>query len=271
MRQEGRLVTAGQHSFTVVQISDTHLGQHPGPIRSGYPDSDAQLETVLLDVLRLHHGADLVLVTGDLAEDPEAPVYQRLVGHLARLPAPIVGLAGNHDDPGIAREVFVGAGHGFDGERVLGNWLVVGLDSCWPGHSAGLVHPSELHRLEDSIDRHPEHWVLVAVHHPPVTVGSRWLDRLTLTNGDELLATMARHPQVRACVFGHIHQNYDAMHGPIRLLGCPSTLVQFLPEASDFALEPVESGYRVLRLHPDGELETEVRRVPATVPGELPV
>ena len=263
-------MTTGQQIFTLVQISDTHLGQHPGPIRAGYPDSDAQLEAVVDDVLRYHRDADLVLVTGDLAEDPEAAVYQRLVGHLARLPAPIVALAGNHDDRGIARETFVTAGHGFDGERVLGNWLVVGLDSCWPGHSAGLVAPAELQRLEDSIARHPGFRVLVAVHHPLVPVASRWLDRLALTNGDELLATMARHPEVQACIFGHIHQTYDAMHGSIRLLGCPSTLVQFLPAAADFALETAESGYRVLRLHHDGRIETEVRRVPGTLPTGLP-
>jgi len=263
-------VTTEQDSFTVVQVSDPHLGRQPGPIRDGYPDSDAQLATVVDDIVRHPHGADLFLVTGDLAEDPEPPVYQRLTDHLARLPAPIVALAGNHDDRGLARDTFVSAGHGFEGERVLGDWLVVGLDSCWPGHTAGWVRPAELERLTDSIERHPGHWVLVAVHHPPVTVGSRWLDRLALTNGDELLTALARQPRVRTCVFGHIHQGYDAMHGSVRLLGCPSTLVQFLPEAEDFALEPVESGYRVLHLHRDGRVETELRRVPGTRPAGLP-
>ncbi|MBS0001808.1 MAG: metallophosphoesterase [Thioalkalivibrio sp.] len=263
-------MTTARNVFTVVQISDPHLGLQPGPIRTGYPDSDAQLAAVLDDALRHQGDADLALVTGDLAEDPVPAVYQRLIGHLARLPAPMLALAGNHDDRGIARDAFVGAGHGFEGERVLGDWLVIGLDSCWPGHTAGWVQKPELERLADSIERHPGHWVLVAVHHPLVRVGSRWLDRLTLTNGDEVLAALARHPRVRACIFGHIHQGYDAMHGSIRLLGCPSTLVQFLPEAADFALEPVESGYRVLRLHHDGSVETELRRVPGTRPTGLP-
>jgi len=259
------MVTAEQQSFTVVQISDIHLGLEPGPLREGLPDSDAQLEAVLLDVRRRHRSADLVLVTGDLADDPKAPDYQRMIDHLSGLTSPIVALAGNHDDHGAARETFLRSGHGFDGEQVLGDWLVVGLNSCWPGHIEGLVEPGELQRLEESIARHPGHWVLVAVHHPVVLIGSRWLDELTLTNGDQLLATMARHPNVRACVFGHIHQAYDEMHGPIRLLACPSTLMQFLPASVDYTLDPVESGYRVLQLHPDGSLETEVRRVPGTL------
>jgi 3',5'-cyclic-AMP phosphodiesterase len=259
-----------QSEITVIQITDTHLGREPGPIRAGYPDSDAQLEAVLDDVLRHHPAPDLTLVTGDLAEDPETPVYERLVQHLSRLPAPITALAGNHDDRDRACEAFLAAGHGFDGERVLGNWLIIGLDSSWLGHVAGLVSADELRRVEDAIAWHPEHWVLVAVHHPVVPVGSRWLDRLGLTNGDELLSLLGRHPRARAVIFGHIHQTLDQMHGSIRLLGCPSTMVQFLPGAEDFALDPVESGYRVLRLHADGRLETEIRRVPATRPAALP-
>lgn len=263
-------MTGAQDAITVIQISDTHLGRVPGPMRPGYPDSDAQLAAVLEDVLSHPGTADLVLVTGDLAEDPEPPVYQRLLQHLARLPAPLLGLAGNHDDRALAQAAFVAAGHGFEGERVLGNWLIIGLDSCWPGHTPGLTSHEELRRVDDAITRHPELWVLVAVHHPVVPVHSRWLDRLGLTNGDELLGVLTRHPRVRACIFGHIHQEHDAMHGSVRLLGCPSTLVQFRPLADDFALEGIESGFRVLRLHRDGRIDTEVRRVAGTCPADLP-
>ena len=257
------------NDITVIQITDTHLGRTPGPIRSGYPDSDAQLAAVLEDLARQHDAPDLVLVTGDLAEDPEKPVYERLLEHLSVLPAPIAALAGNHDDHAIARRSFIDAGHGFDGERVLGNWLIIGLDSSWAGHAGGLASATELQRIEDAISRHPEHWVLVAVHHPVVPVGSLWLDRIGLSNGGELLDRLEQHRQVRACIFGHIHQAFDGMHGSIRLLGCPSTLVQFQPGSLLFALDPAEAGYRILRLYPDGRLETAVRRVPGTRPTAL--
>ncbi len=259
-----------QSEITVIQVTDTHLGRAPGPIRPGYPDSDAQLSAVLEDLARRHDAPDLLLVTGDLAEDPETPVYERLLGHLSRIAAPIVALAGNHDDHGIARRSFIEAGHGFDGEQVLGNWLIIGLDSSWAGHAGGLASAPELQRVEDAIRRHPGHWVLVAVHHPVVPVGSLWLDRIGLNNGGDLLALLERHPRVRACIFGHIHQAFDGMHASIRLLGCPSTLVQFQPASPMFALDPIESGYRILRLHPDGRLETEIRRVPGTRPAALP-
>ena len=254
----------------MIQITDTHLGRAPGPIRPGYPDSDAQLSAVLEHLARQHDAPDLLLVTGDLAEDPETPVYDRLLRHLSRMPAPITALAGNHDDHGIARRSFIEAGHGFDGEQILDDWLVIGLDSSWTGHAGGTISAQELQRVEDTILRHPGHWVLVAVHHPMVPVGSLWLDRIGLSNGGDLLALLEQHPRVRACVFGHIHQAFDGMHGSIRLLGCPSTLVQFQPGSPMFALDPAEAGYRILRLYPDGQLETEIQRVPGTLPVALP-
>jgi Icc protein len=253
-----------QPQHTLIQISDTHLGRAPGPIRPGYPDSDTQLQAVLADVRGRYPDAALVLVTGDLAEDPETGTYVRLAHYLSELPAPVSALAGNHDDHGVAQQAFTAAGHAFDAEQRIGNWLIVNLNSAWPGHTPGLLPGEELARLQSALRRYPDCWVLVAVHHPVVPVGSRWLDALGLTNGDELLAVLERHPKVRACIFGHIHQVFDAMHGTVRLLGCPSTCVQFLPGAEDFALDPDDAGYRVIRLNEDGGFETWVERVPNT-------
>jgi len=257
-------VASATTGITVIQITDTHLGVEPGPIRPGQPDSDAQLAAVLEQLQRRHPTADLVLVTGDLVEVPEPPAYQRLVRQLSGLPAPLVALAGNHDDRTLAHQVFTHAGHGFDGERVIGPWLILGVDSSYPDHSAGWVSAAELQRIEDSIARHPAHWVLVAVHHPVVAIGSEWMDAIGLLNGEEFLARLTPHARVRACVFGHIHQTFDQTHGGLRLLGCPATCVQFRPGSKDFALDPEEAGYRVLHLHPDGRLETRIERVADT-------
>lgn len=250
--------------ITVIQITDTHLGVEPGPIRPGQRDSDAQLAAVLEDLQRQYPAPDLMLVTGDLVEVPEAPAYERLVRHLSGLPAPLLALAGNHDDRTLAHPIFTQAGHGFEGERVIGPWLILAVDSSYPGHAAGRVPAAELQRIEDSIARHPAHWVLVAVHHPVVAIGSEWMDRIGLLNGEDFLARLTPHSRVRACVFGHIHQAFDQMHGDLRLLGGPATCVQFRPGSRDFALDPEDAGYRVLHLHPDGRLETRVERVADT-------
>ena len=51
------------------------------------------------------------------------------------------------------------------------------------------------------------------------------------------------------------------MHEGIRLLCAPSTCVQFLANAIRLELDSSEPGYRRLRLHEDGSIDTEVIRL----------
>jgi Icc protein len=106
---------------------------------------------------------------------------------------------------------------------------------------------------------------LVCLHHHPVAMSSRWLDRVGLTNAAEFLHTIDQHKNVRAIVWGHVHQAYDGMRKGVRLLATPSTCAQFLPHADQFALDPSPPGYRRLTLCADGSIDTEVIRVPLQV------
>ena len=47
----------------------------------------------------------------------------------------------------------------------------------------------------------------------------------------------------------------------MRLLASPSTCIQFAPGSEDFNVSTEAPGYRWLRLHADGRLETGVERV----------
>ncbi|WP_019625050.1 metallophosphoesterase [Thioalkalivibrio sp. ALJT] len=254
----------------IIQISDTHLGTEPGPIRPGYPDSDDQLARVLAALRREQARPDLLWLTGDLAETPDPKAYDRLL-HLLQTYVgdwPVGGLAGNHDDRALLRAALAGAGHPVDGHRVLGEWLLIGVNSAQPGQAAGHIDPAELERLDQLLSTHPAHWAVIAIHHPVVPIGSAWMDRIGLQNGADLLGLLDRHPRVRACLFGHIHQDFQARRGAIELLGCPSTCVQFTPGSQDFAVERIHAGYRVIELHPDGTITTRVQRVPGELPAE---
>jgi 3',5'-cyclic-AMP phosphodiesterase len=79
-----------------------------------------------------------------------------------------------------------------------------------------------------------------------------------LENAAEFLATVDRHPNVRAIVWGHVHQSHDALRKGVRLLATPSTCAQFLPNSDDFAVDVRPPAYRTLELRPDGSLLTEV-------------
>lgn len=248
----------------LIQISDTHLGRTPGPIRAGYPDSDTQLERIL-DALPRNPAGDALLLSGDLAEAPEPATYARLAQLLRERREPMLALAGNHDDAQVLRAALESETCQVHGEVMLGPWKLIGLDSSTPGEAAGCLGTPECERLERSLSAHPNHPTIVALHHPPVAIGSAWMDRLGLLDPDALFAVLDRHPQVRACLFGHIHQDFRARRGTVDLLGCPSTCVQFVPGSEDFAVDaPEDAGYRILDLHPDGRFETQVVRVRGT-------
>ncbi|WP_018871833.1 phosphodiesterase [Thioalkalivibrio sp. ALJ16] len=254
----------------IIQISDTHLGAEPGPIRPGYPDSDDQLARVLAALRREQARPDLLWLTGDLAETPDPRAYDRLLQLLQAHVEdwPVGGLAGNHDDWALLRDALSDAGHTLDGHQVLGEWLLIGVNSAQPGQAAGQISQAELERLDQLLSAHPGHWAVIAIHHPVVPVGSAWMDRIGLQNGTELFAVLDRHPRVRACLFGHIHQDFRAQRGGIELLGCPSTCVQFTPGSQDFAVDRIHAGYRVIELHPDGTITSQVERVPGALPAE---
>ncbi|MFP9011281.1 phosphodiesterase, partial [Pseudomonas aeruginosa] len=88
-----------------------------------------------------------------------------------------------------------------------------------------------------------------------------WMDPICLRNPQALFDLLAPYPQVRCLLWGHIHQEFDRQRGPLRLLASPSTCVQFAPGSSDFTLDRLAPGYRWLRLHDDGRLETGISRV----------
>ena len=99
---------------------------------------------------------------------------------------------------------------------------------------------------------------MVCLHHHPVAMSSRWLDQVGLENSEEFLATIDRHRNVRAVVWGHVHQAFDALRKGVRLISTPSTCAQFLPKADQFAVDVRPPAYRTFELRPDGTMATEV-------------
>jgi Icc protein len=99
---------------------------------------------------------------------------------------------------------------------------------------------------------------MVCLHHPPVDMGSAWLDTVGLRNGKEFLQTVQSLGRVRLAVFGHVHQPYDQEHHGIRIIGTPSTCRQFLPGSDDFAVDDRPPAYRRITLHGDGSSDAKL-------------
>jgi Icc protein len=110
--------------------------------------------------------------------------------------------------------------------------------------------------MDTTIEASQAEHVMICLHHPPVPMRSQWLDSVGLDNGDEFLARAAASGRVRAAIFGHVHQDYDAVHEGIRLIATPSTCRQFLPHTDEFAVDDRPPAYRCIELRPDGSVAT---------------
>jgi Icc protein len=200
-----------------------------------------------------------ILVTGDIADDESASAYSNFRRALAPYGLPVFCLPGNHDDPAAMPGAVGQAGFQFGGTAEFGDWGAVFLDTHVAGRPEGRVAPAELVRLDRELRAMQGRPVLVCLHHPPLQVGSAWLDAVGLTNADEVLAVIDRHAHVRVVLAGHVHQAFDAHHGDVRVLATPSTCAQFTPGTERCVMDIKPPGYRWLELRPDGTVRTEVK------------
>lgn len=248
--------------LVLVQISDPHLLADPAGRLLGV-NTDASLRRVLDEVRRCEPHCSVLLVTGDIAQDGSALAYRRFLLHAASLRVSVHGLPGNHDCGDMLRAVWQ---ERLDPVVDLGAWRMVLLDSSVPGSNTGHLAQRQLALLQAAARQAQDRHVLVAVHHNPLPMGSAWLDTMTIGNGDALLGCVGKLPNVRCLVWGHVHQEHDAVRHygqshAVRLIASPSTCVQFRPHSETFALDAAAPAYRWLRLYPDGAVETGVRRV----------
>ena len=81
-------------------------------------------------------------------------------------------------------------------------------------------------------------------------------------NQDEFNNFIATLPNVKLVLCGHVHQEIDEVVGRTRYIASPSTSIQFEPLSHDFALDSQAPGWRYLQFAPDGQIDTQVYRLP---------
>jgi 3',5'-cyclic-AMP phosphodiesterase len=239
-----------------VQLTDQHLFGDPAGALRGVPTLPA-LRATLAAARDDINASEAILATGDLVQDDPGG-YAHFRAEFAVLGKPVLCLPGNHDDVPAMRAALAGAPFQLDGVFDRGAWRVVQLDSTIEGKTGGALSEAALRQLDSELAQAPERHGLVCLHHHPIAMRSRWLDTVGLANGDDFFEVLSHHSNVRAVLFGHVHQALDKMVGGIRVLATPSTCSQFRPLSHDFAVDDTPPAYRKLTLHPDGRIDTEV-------------
>ena len=194
----------------IIQITDTHLVP-PGETLHTL-DPSARLRKVL-DHIRDHQSdADLLVFTGDIANDGAEAAYLSLKDMLTDVPLAVRFMLGNHDRRASFRKVFPEAE--VDGTGFVQSFLntrdgrdrLLFLDSLEEGEIGGRYCKKRLDWLLATLASDPDLPVTVFVHHPPIAHGMRHFDNIGFHDAQPFMDVLRSHKAgIRHIFFGHIH------------------------------------------------------------------
>lgn len=242
MGERTEAVDHGTGEIRVVQISDCHLTRE-------VEDVDDSPDVMLRRAVEMAAAVnpDVVLLTGDIADDGSAGAYRRvaaILGEVLASTVTVMAISGNHDLPDALDAILP-----TPTECIAGGWRIITVDTSIRGHEHGRVDVDELVARLDSGEAAGAPTVL-ALHHPPIPTSTHpWFQ---LDGAPELIATLAERTDVRAVVSGHLHEAFVSVVGPVSYIGCSSSLYAITHHGDRAMLDDGHVGALVLRLRVDG-------------------
>ena len=206
-------VQFGQHAparRVILHLSDTHLLAGDRLLGGRY-DTAAHLRRTLKAAEATGVRPDAVVFTGDLTDLGEPEAYRALRDAVEpwaeRLGAPVVWVAGNHDERPALRAGLLDAEP--TEEPVTGVWdldglRLIALDSTVPGWHHGDLDAAQLEWLRAELADPAPLGTILALHHPPLPTHIPFFDILELRDQPALAAAIAGS-DVRAILAGHLH------------------------------------------------------------------
>jgi Icc protein len=195
---------------TILHLSDTHLLAGNVPL-GGHYDTAANLRRTLAAVESLGIRPDAILFTGDLTDLGEPDAYRALREMIEpvaeRLGAPVIWIAGNHDERPALRRDLLDLPPGEDpvtGVWDLGGLRLVALDTTVPGWHHGDLDEAQLTWLREVLAAPAPLGTILAMHHPPLPTHIPLFDILELRDQGRLAAVLSGS-DVRAILAGHLH------------------------------------------------------------------
>ena len=255
--------------LSLLQLTDLHIFPAPEITLLGI-NTEYYFNRVLQHAFMQSIDYDAILISGDLAQSPCRSTYQRLLHQIEEFNLPTMCLPGNHDDFELMQEVLDTPLVSCKKQVIFGCWQLVILNSQILKSEGGYLEQTELDFLEKCLAENTSLFTLIATHHNCLPSDSKWLDTMQISNSDEFLAIVARYPNVKVITTGHIHQEMDKKFGDVAVYGTPSTCFQFAKNSVDFAMDRTPPGYRIIKLHDNGEVTSEVHRID-TVLSELEI
>ncbi|MGH1564485.1 metallophosphoesterase [Mumia sp. DW29H23] len=224
----------------ILHLSDPHMTAS-GRDADGV-DAARALE-LLLSSLEDVHDLDLVLTTGDVADDGSVGGCVRvrdLVGAFAEARGvPHVYTTGNHDSRSAFGEVF-GSGHldhrGGDaglrapvdacaGLSLVRGLRLVTLDSLVPGFAHGHLDDAQLDWLREVLAEPAERGTVLALHHPPISPARHPMADMVLREPARL-RQVVEGTDVVAVLCGHLHHQMAGALGTVPVHVAPGIVTR---------------------------------------------
>ena len=258
----------GRHqpaSHTIIHVSDPHFLAGGAQLADRFDVEQTFART--LDAIRAVHPApSAIVVTGDLTDLGEPDAYRWLrdaVEPVADdLGAPVVWVAGNHDERPVLRRELLDAAATED--PVTGVWdldglRLIALDTSVPGWHHGDLDEAQLAWLKEQLSTPAPHGTLLAMHHPPLPSHLPLFDILELRHQDELAAVI-RDADVRGILAGHLHySSHGTFAGvPVSVASATCYTMNVARPAPDVNGMDAAQSFQLVHVHDDTITHTVV-------------
>lgn len=258
----------GRHrpaSHVLIHVSDPHF-LAAGARLGGRYDVEANFARTLQAIQAVHPNPAAIVMTGDLADLGEPDAYRRLRAAVepvaSELGAPVVWVAGNHDErPALRRDLL---GLTPTQEPVTGVWdldglRLIALDTSVPGWHHGDLDEGQLSWLADLLSRPAPHGTLLAMHHPPLPSHLPLFDILELRRQDEL-AEVVRDSDVRGILAGHLHYSAHGMFAGVPVIVASATCytMNVARRPADVNGMDAAQAFQLVHVHPETITHTVV-------------
>ena len=248
----------------ILQLTDLHVFSTPGTELKGILTRES-LQDLVAHIQAVEQPFDHVIITGDHTHDELPAAYAAVREILSPWSDRLWQVPGNHDDRAVMRQVFSERIPGTSSDPInfrfeAGTWLCVGLDTHVPGAVAGNIDDVQLAWLQQHLATTRCRRVALFFHHPPIAVGSEWMDAIGLNRREKLQDVVRGDDRIRLICCGHVHHEFEFSLGSARVFTTPSTGIQFDPAGDVPNFSTDRPGYRVIELNGD-EFTTCVRRL----------
>lgn len=242
--------------LTIAQITDLHITSDKDPLNKAR--NEARLKTALKAIHALAPRPAAILATGDLVDRGEPEEYAELAKLLETSEIPIHLGVGNHDLRGPLQSFFKAPQVQTDPNGFIQYVLdfddlrVVMVDTLEEGQNNGAFCAKRAKWLKSTLRKNRRKPTVVALHHPPIASGIRWMDPRPDDSWIIRLAkTLRNQHHVRGVICGHLHRGFHAPFAGTTVSVSPATSIQLTLNLTSVDMR-VPDGREILTDEPVG-------------------